>query len=59
MELATHQKISMILYGIEFLPLIWELQEARPMVSQHWYYDDAGAIGTFPNILSHLDGIMV
>ena len=35
--------LAMIAYGIGVLPLIWELREAHPRVTQPWYADDAGA----------------
>ena len=37
----------MIAYGIGVLPLIRELREAHPRVTQPWHADDAGAGGTF------------
>ena len=37
--------LSMIVYGIGFLPLIRELWEAHPRVTQPWYADDTGAGG--------------
>ena len=35
----------MIAYVIGVLPLIWELRDAHPCVTQPWYDDDAGAGG--------------
>ena len=35
----------MIAYGIWVLPLIRELREAHPCVTQPWYTDDAGEGG--------------
>ena len=49
----------MIAYILGVIPLIWEIREAHPKVSQPWYIDDARAGGTFPHILYHLDKIMV
>ena len=43
----------MIIYGIGLLPLIRELWDAHPRVTQPWYADDAGAWGTFKLILAH------
>ena len=37
--------LVMIAYGIGVLPLIRELREAHPRVTQPWYADDAGAKG--------------
>ena len=45
--------LAMIAYGIGVLPLIRELQGAHPRVTQPWYADDAGAGGTFQQILEH------
>ena len=35
--------LAMITYGIGFLPLIRELWDAHPHVTQPWYTDDVGA----------------
>ena len=43
----------MIAYGIGVLPLIRELRNAQPRVTHPWYADDAGAGGTFQQILEH------
>ena len=43
----------MIAYGIGVLHLIREISNAHPRVSQPWYADDAGAGGTFQQILEH------
>ena len=45
--------LAMIAYGIGVLPLIKELRNAHPQVTQPWYADDAGAGGTFQQILEH------
>ena len=37
--------LEMIEYGIRVLPLIRELWDAHPQVTQPWYADDAGAGG--------------
>ena len=47
------EPLSMIEYGIKFLPLIRELRGAHPWVTQPWYADDAGSGGKFQNILEH------
>ena len=51
--------IAMIAYCIGVIPLIREIQEAHPNVSQPWYANDAGSGGTFHCILDYLDGIIV
>ena len=43
----------MIEYGIGVLPLIRELRDAHPRVTQPWYADDAGARGTFQQVQAH------
>ena len=43
----------MIVYGIGVLPLIRELRDSHPWVTQPWYADDAGAGGKFQQILEH------
>ena len=43
----------MIEYGIGVLPLIWELRDAHPRVTQPWYADDAGAGGTFQQVQAY------
>ena len=40
----------MVAYNIVVLPLIKLLKAAYPDVTQLWYTDDAGALGTFDNI---------
>ena len=42
--------LAMIAYGIGVLPLIRELREAHPRVTQPWYADNAGAGGTFIDV---------
>ena len=42
--------LSMIEYGIGFLPLIRELRSAHLRVTKPWYADDAGAGGTFQQV---------
>ena len=41
----------MITYGIGVPPLIKELQNTHPQVTKPWYTDDAGAGGTFQQML--------
>ena len=43
----------MITYGIGVLPIIQDIRDVDPFVTQPWYADDAGAGGTFEQILSH------
>ena len=45
--------LAMIAYGIGVLPLIRELRDAHPRVTQPWYADDAGAGGTFQQVQAH------
>ena len=40
----------MVNYGIGVLPLTKPLKVAYPEVTQTWYADNAGALGTFDNI---------
>ena len=49
--------LAMIAYGIGILPLIWELREAHPRVTQPWYADDAGAGGTFADVQAHFQDL--
>ena len=43
----------MIAYGIGVLPLIRDLQQDHPHVTQLWYADDAGACGKFGDVMAH------
>ena len=45
--------LAMIAYGIGVLPIIRELRNTHPRVTQPWYTDDAGVEGTFQQILEH------
>ena len=51
--------LAMIAYGIGVLPLIQELREAHPRVTQPWYADDAGAVGTFADVQAHFQDLQV
>ena len=42
--------LEMISYGIGILPLITNLKQEIPEVTQPWYADDAGALGAFTRI---------
>ena len=43
----------MITYVIGVLPLIQELRDSHPRVTQPWYADDVGVGGTFPKVQDH------
>ena len=43
----------MTAYGIGVLPIIRELRNAHPRVTQLWYADDTGAGGAFQQIQEH------
>ena len=45
--------LAMIVYDIGSLPLIREMRNDHPRVTQPWYADYAGAGGTFQQILDH------
>ena len=45
--------LAMIAYGVGVLPLIRVLRSDHPQVYQPWYSDDAGAGGTFRDIMAH------
>ena len=47
----------MIACGIGVLPLIRELREAHPRVTQPWYADDAGAQGAFIDVQAHFQDL--
>ena len=49
----------MIVYGLRALPLIREILEVHPKVTQPWYAYNAGAVRIFPRILSHLEDILM
>ena len=50
--------LAMIAYDIRVLPLIRELQDAHPRVTQPGYYDDVGAGGgSFGDILAHFQDL--
>ena len=42
--------LYMVAYGIGVLPLTKHLIMAYPGITQPWYDDDAGALGTFNNM---------
>ena len=45
----------MIAYGISIFPLIKNLKREIPEVTQLWYADDAGALGTFSVLAKYFD----
>ena len=45
----------MIGYGIGILPLIKNLKREITDVTQPWYADDAGALGTFSRLETYFD----
>ena len=45
----------MIAYGIRILPLIKNLKREIPDVTQPWYADDSGALGTFARLKTYFD----
>ena len=47
--------LVMITYGISILPLIKNLKQEIPNVTQPWYADDAGALGTFARLETYFD----
>ena len=49
--------LAMISYVIGVLPLIRELREAHPRVTQPWYADDAGAGETFIDVQVHFQDL--
>ena len=42
--------LAVVAYGIGFLPLIEQPNEVYPEVTQPWYADNMGALGTYGNI---------
>ena len=49
----------MVAYGIGILPLILDLHDTHPPVTQPWYADDTGSGNNFADIRSHLLDLMV
>ena len=49
--------LTMIAYGINILPLIKNLKREIPDVTQPWYADDVGALGTFASIEIYFDSL--
>ena len=42
--------LAMVTYGVEVLPPIKNLKAAHPDITQPWYAEDVGALGTYYNI---------
>ena len=49
----------MIAYSIGFLPLIRDLQDTHPNVTELWYVDDAGVVGEFGSIMEQFRDMQV
>ena len=49
--------LTMVAYGIGVIPLIKRLKLLYPGITEAWYADGAGALGTFDNIGSYLNGL--
>ena len=56
-EMNQGDPVSMIDYGIGVPPLIRELRDAHPCVTQPCYAGDTGEGGSFGNILAHLQDL--
>ena len=51
--------LDMITYGIEVFPLIQELRNAPPRITQPCYADDTGAGGNLGKIISRFKDLQV
>ena len=49
------EPLTMISYGIGILPLIKNLKQETPDVTQPWYTDNSGALGTFARLETYFD----
>ena len=49
--------LAMIAYGIGILPLINNLKREIPDVTQTWYADESGALGTFARLETYFDSM--
>ena len=49
--------LAMILYRIGILPLIKNLKRAIPDVSQPWYDNDAGDLGTLARLYTYFHSL--
>ena len=47
----------MIVYGVVLLPLIKNLKQEIPDVTQTWYAEDAGALGMFARLENYFDSL--
>ena len=55
--LTQGDPLAIITYIIGVLPIIRELRDADPRVTQPWYLDDAGGGGKFRHILEHFQDL--
>ena len=46
-----------IAYGMGILPLIKNIKRAIPDVTQPWYADDSGDLGTFARLETYFDSL--
>ena len=51
------EHVKMIAYGIIILPLFKNTKQYIPDVTQPWYADDAGALGTFARLKKYFDSL--
>ena len=49
--------LAMVAYGIGVLPLIRELRDTHPCVTQPWYADNPGTRETFQQVHAHFQGL--
>ena len=49
--------LVMIMYGIVILPFINNLKQEIPDVTQPWYADNAGYLGTFARLETYFDSL--
>ena len=49
--------LEIITYGIRILPLIKNLERSIPDVTQPWYADNAGGLGTFARLETYFDSL--
>ena len=49
--------LAKITYGIGIIPLINNLKREIPDITQPWYDDNAGALGTFARLETYFDSL--
>ena len=49
--------LSMVAYRIVIIPMIKRLKSTNHDVTQPWYTDDDGALGTFDNLEQHFKSL--